>query len=65
MDYIVPSFQAGVTKMKFLQPQPVVLCQNKETEDNFEFSIKTLCCGYLLEASHWDDSNQYPQHMQK
>ena len=26
------------------------------------FSMKT-CCGYSLEASQWDSSNEYPQHM--
>ena len=24
-----------------------------------------ICCGYALESSHWDDSNEHPQHMFK
>ena len=29
----------------------------------FLFLHKNICCGYSLEASHWDASNEYPQHM--
>ena len=25
--------------------------------------IANICYGYSLEASHWDASNEYPQHM--
>ena len=29
----------------------------------FLFLLKNICCGYSLEASRWDASNEYPQHM--
>ena len=44
-------------------------CKKKDFLFNLKMAIFSLflhrkvCCGYSLEASHWDSSNEYPLHM--